>query len=161
LFSCGLLLRADETAGQVCLMDQDFTLQHVLHSIKVALAAVPVAAAPALQGFLRTYGRGMRPPATGVDDAQADAVTRLPPLVALYAGDPRLMDLTAAVTRVTQDSAAAVAWACAAAAVLGRLVMGQGAAAAVEATMQELRQTEGGEAGAVSVRGGMGMDQQG
>jgi hypothetical protein len=55
------------------------------------------------------------------------------------------MDLTAAVTRVTQDTADAVAWACAAAAVLERLVMGQGAAAAVEATVQELRQASGGQ----------------
>lgn len=97
------------------------------------------------------YGRGLRPPATGADDAQADGITRLAPLVALFAGDSRLMSLTAAVTRVTQDTPAAVAWACAAAAVLERLVLqgGQeGAAAAVEATAQELRQHGGGGGGA-------------
>lgn len=94
----------------------------------------------ALQAFLRTYGRGMRPPTTGADDAQADCIARLAPLVALFAGDERLMQLTAAVTRVTQDTAPAVAWACAGAAVLERLVGGEGAAAAVRATVEELQQ---------------------
>lgn len=93
-----------------------------------------------LQAFLRTYGRGLQPPATGADDAQADCIARLAPLVALYAGDERLMQLTAAVTRVTQDTAAAVAWACAGAAVLERLMGGEGAAAAVRATVEELQQ---------------------
>jgi ADP-ribosylglycohydrolase len=93
-----------------------------------------------LQAFLRTYGRGLRTPATGADDAQADAIARVAPLVALFAGDPRLMQLTAAVTRVTQDTPTAVAWACAAAAVLERLLLGQGAAAAVQETAQELKQ---------------------
>lgn len=91
------------------------------------------------QAFLRTYGRGMRPPATGADDAQADAIARLAPLVALFAGDARLMQLAAAVTRVTQDTPSAVAWACAGAAVLERLLLGAGAAAAVRETVQELR----------------------
>lgn len=91
------------------------------------------------QAFLRTYGRGMRPPATGADDAQADAIARLAPLVAVFAGDARLMQLTAAVTRVTQDTPAAVAWACAGAAVLERLLLGAGAAAAVRETVQKLR----------------------
>lgn len=92
------------------------------------------------QAFLRTYGRGIRPPATGADDAQADAIARLAPLVALFAGDARLMQLTAAVTRVTQDTPTAVAWACAGAGVLERLLLGVGAAAAVQATVHELRQ---------------------
>jgi ADP-ribosylglycohydrolase len=84
----------------------------------------------------------MRPPATGADDAQADCVARLAPLLALYAGDPRLMQLVAAVTRVTQASSTAVAWAVAAAAVLERLMQGQGAAAAVRETADELRRLQ-------------------
>lgn len=65
----------------------------------------------------------------------------------MYAGDPRLMQLTAAVTRVTQDTATAVAWACAGAAVLERVLLGQGAAAAVQETVQELRQERSGKQG--------------
>jgi ADP-ribosylglycohydrolase len=87
----------------------------------------------------------MRPPATGADDAQADAITRVAPLVSMFAGDARLMQLTAAVTRVTQDTATAVAWACAGAAVLERVLMGQRAAAAVRETAQELRQDRAGK----------------
>jgi hypothetical protein len=63
----------------------------------------------------------------------------------MFAGDARLMQLTAAVTRVTQDTAPAVAWACAGAAVLERVLLGQGAAAAVKETMQELRQEGAGK----------------
>jgi hypothetical protein len=95
---------------------------------------------PATQAFLRTYGRGLRPPATGADDAQADCIARLVPLVSMFAGDPRLMEFTAAATRVTQDTVTAVAWACAGAAVLERLLLGRGAAAAVRETVQELQQ---------------------
>jgi hypothetical protein len=58
----------------------------------------------------------------------------------MFAGDPRLMEFTAAATRVTQDTVTAVAWACAGAAVLERLLLGQGAAAAVRETVQELQQ---------------------
>jgi hypothetical protein len=39
------------------------------------------------QGFLRNYSRGMAPPATGAEDAQADCVARLAPLVAAFAGE--------------------------------------------------------------------------
>jgi hypothetical protein len=49
------------------------------------------------------------------------------------------MHLVEAVTRTTQNTGEAVAWAAAGAAVLERLLMGQGAAAAVEATVQELQ----------------------
>lgn len=94
-----------------------------------------------VQAFLRTYSRGLQPPDTGTDDAQADCITRVAPLVALYADDPRLMHLTAAVTRVTQHAPLAVTWACAAAAVLEQLVLGSAlsVAAAVEHTVQGLR----------------------
>jgi ADP-ribosylglycohydrolase len=49
------------------------------------------------------------------------------------------MHLVESVTRTTQNTPEAVAWAAAGAAVLERLLMGQGAAAAVEATIQELQ----------------------
>jgi ADP-ribosylglycohydrolase len=114
------------------------------------------------QAFLRTYGRGLRPPATGADDAQADCIARLAPLVAAYAGDDRLMQLVSAATRVTQGAPTAVAWACAAAAVLERLLQGATAAAAVADTVQELRQQHELQQGGWSsgVRAGM-MQQQG
>jgi len=38
------------------------------------------------QGFLRNHSRGAVPPATGAEDAQADCVARLAPIVAAFAG---------------------------------------------------------------------------
>lgn len=93
---------------------------------------------------MRNFMRGLQPPATGADDQQADCVARLAPLVSMFAADERLMSLVEAATRTTQNTAAAVAWACAGAAVLERLLQGQGPTAAVEETVQELKQQEGG-----------------
>jgi ADP-ribosylglycohydrolase len=66
--------------------------------------------------------------------------------VAIYAGDERLISLVEAATRTTQNTDAAAAWACAGAAVLERLLMGQSAEQAVAETVQELQrqQQEGG-----------------
>eukprot|EP00775_Hariotina_reticulata_P011315 gene11315-11465_t len=90
--------------------------------------------------FLRNYSRGLKPPATGAEDQQADTVARLAPIVAAFNGDPRLLQLVEAVTRVTQNTAAAVAWACTGAAVLERVMLeGRGVTQAVRATLQELR----------------------
>lgn len=80
---------------------------------------------------------------SGAADAQANCVARLAPLVALFAGHPRLMTYVEYATRVTQNSDAAVAWGCAGAAVLERLVLGHSAAAAVAATIDELEAPEG------------------
>jgi hypothetical protein len=38
------------------------------------------------QGFLRNWSRGQRPPQSGAEDAQADCVARLAPLVAAFGG---------------------------------------------------------------------------
>jgi hypothetical protein len=38
------------------------------------------------KGFLRNYGRGAVPPATGAPDAQANCIARLAPLVAAFGG---------------------------------------------------------------------------
>lgn len=93
-------------------------------------------------GFLRNHSRGQTPPASGAEDAQADCVARLAPLVAAFAGHPRLMRLVAAATRTTQNTDDAEAWACAGAAVLERLLLGDESATladAVAETVQELR----------------------
>ena len=47
------------------------------------------------KSFLRRYASGLLPPATGSPDDQANAFTRLPPLVALLAGAARQDLLTA------------------------------------------------------------------
>ncbi len=46
-------------------------------------------ARPCLQGFLRNYARGMPPPLSGADDAQANAIARLAPLVAAFSSPHR------------------------------------------------------------------------
>lgn len=112
----------------------------------VVLPAV-FSAAPALprtQAFLRNRARGLQPPATGAEDQQADCVARLAPLIAMYAGDERLMRLVEAATRTTQNTDAAAAWGCAGAAVLERLLLGQAAEQAVRETVQELQQQQNG-----------------
>lgn len=95
-----------------------------------------------MQAFLRNFARGLQPPATGADDEQADCVARLAPLVAMYAGDQRLMSIVVIATRTTQNTAGAVGWACAGAAVLERLMFGQGPAAAVQQTVDELQEQQ-------------------
>ncbi|WIA13004.1 hypothetical protein OEZ85_006614 [Tetradesmus obliquus] len=94
--------------------------------------------------FLRNRARGLQPPATGAEDQQADCVARLAPLIAMYAGDERLMRLVEAATRTTQNTDAAAAWGCAGAAVLERLLLGQAAEQAVRETVQELQQQQNG-----------------
>ncbi|KAF6260730.1 ADP-ribosylation/Crystallin J1 [Scenedesmus sp. NREL 46B-D3] len=94
--------------------------------------------------FLRNRARGLQPPRTGAEDQQADCVARLAPLVAMYAGDERLMSLVEAATRTTQNTDAAAAWGCAGAAVLERLLLGQPAGQAVKETVQELKQQQQG-----------------
>lgn len=65
----------------------------------------------------------MLPPNTGAADAQANCVARLAPLAAAFAGDAQLMVAVECATRVTQNSDAAVAWACTGAAVLEALLL--------------------------------------
>lgn len=98
-----------------------------------------------MQAFLRNFSRGLQPPVSGAEDQQADCVARLAPLVSMFAGDDRLMQLVEAATRTTQNTAGAVGWACAGAAVLERLLMGQTAAGAVQETIEEMQQEQDGE----------------
>jgi hypothetical protein len=81
---------------------------------------------------------GMQPPASGADDFQANCVARLAPLVAAFAGNPRLMELVEMATRVTQNTDAAVAWACSGAAVLEGIILGKSALQSVKDTKREL-----------------------
>jgi ADP-ribosylglycohydrolase len=76
------------------------------------------------RGFMRRARAGALPPATGVDDDQANAYARLPPLVAALAGDAALLPAVRAAVRVTQRSPLAVACACAAARLLDALICG-------------------------------------
>lgn len=53
------------------------------------------------KAFLRRYAAGALPPLTGAADDQANAFTRLPPLVALFAGGGRAR-LLGAVERMVR-----------------------------------------------------------
>ncbi|KAG2442291.1 hypothetical protein HXX76_002377 [Chlamydomonas incerta] len=108
------------------------------------------------KGFLRNYARAMPPPLSGANDAQANAIARLAPLVAAFAvgdhaptdgGDGEqpagLLKATELATRVTQNTDAAVAWACAGARVLELLLGGSRAEAAVREVVADLRSPQG------------------
>ncbi|KXZ44235.1 hypothetical protein GPECTOR_70g465 [Gonium pectorale] len=134
------------------------------------------------KGFLRNYGRAMPPPLSGANDAQANCIARLAPLVAAFGSpstaDPsrgatasgsfsgpalarsassageregagteaQTSDLLCCVelaTRVTQNTDAAVAWACVGAAVLELIVLGATAEAAVREVIRDLESPEG------------------
>eukprot|EP00198_Chlamydomonas_reinhardtii_P003957 XP_001693293.1 predicted protein [Chlamydomonas reinhardtii] len=108
------------------------------------------------KGFLRNYARAMPPPLSGANDAQANAIARLAPLVAAFglgmqspgggeddeqpAGLLKCVELA---TRVTQNTAAAVAWACAGARVLELVLGGWRAEAAVREVVADLRSPQG------------------
>lgn len=92
------------------------------------------------KGFLRRWATGATPPATGAEDYQINCVVRLPAVVAAFGGVPcgggqdgggggggggALSPLQAAVphaTRVTQNTAKAVAWAMLGAEVLQQVI---------------------------------------
>ena len=76
------------------------------------------------RGFLRNVQAGAAWPLCGTDDSQANCVCRLPPLVALFAGDAALIPCVADMIRVTQNNNTAVAWGCAAARVLEAIILG-------------------------------------
>ncbi|GLC50861.1 hypothetical protein PLESTB_000440000 [Pleodorina starrii] len=62
------------------------------------------------KGFLRNYGRGFPPPLTGANDAQANCIARLAPLVAAFGASPASPSSSsarAAVASSTVDSAPA------------------------------------------------------
>ena len=82
------------------------------------------------RGFLRVTRAGALPPATGVDDDQANAYARLPPLVGSLAGDPAMLPAVRAMVRTTQRSAAAISCALVAARLLEFLILGSAATVA-------------------------------
>ena len=73
------------------------------------------------KGTLRNLALGLLPP--GANDAQANCIARLAPLVAMYCGDPRLPLMVEISTRCTQNTDAACAWGLAGARVLERLML--------------------------------------
>jgi hypothetical protein len=91
------------------------------------------------KGFVLAVRTGAAWPGCGVDDAQANCVARLPPMVAAFAGDAALLPAVANMIRVTQNSDAAVAWGTAAARVLEKVILGETPAAAVSATIAALQ----------------------
>jgi len=89
-----------------------------------------------IKGFLANFvTKGLPPLASGSDDEQVDGCCKVPPLVALYAGDPLLLPTVERVIRVTQNTDTAVAFACGLARVLESLVLGR-AASVAEACLQ-------------------------
>jgi hypothetical protein len=84
-------------------------------------------------------------PHTGCEDGQANAVSRLPPLLAALAGDERLLPCVAEMVAVTQSDAPARAAALAAARVLEACILGSAAtpADAVAAVADQLADMAG------------------
>jgi ADP-ribosylglycohydrolase len=91
------------------------------------------------KGFVRAVRGGAAWPSCGVDDAQANCIVRLPPLVAAFAGDAQLLPVVADMIRVTQASDTAVAWGTAAARVLEKVILGAAPPDAVRAVIADLQ----------------------
>jgi len=84
-----------------------------------------------IKGFLTNYvDKNLGPGKSGSDDKQVDGCCKVPPLVALYAGDAALLPTVERAVRVTQDTDEAVAYACAFARILESLVTGAAATVA-------------------------------
>ncbi|HDZ38658.1 MAG TPA: ADP-ribosylglycohydrolase family protein [Marinobacter sp.] len=81
-------------------------------------------------------------PESGADDTQLPAVSKLPPLVAIYCGQPNLMEVTEAAVRVTNHNDEAVAWARCAARLLDHLFRGESLSTALEAATPEATNTK-------------------
>lgn len=78
-----------------------------------------------IKGFLTNYvTKDLGPEASGSDDGQVDGCCKVPPLVALYAGNPALLPTVDRAVRVTQNTDTAAAFACGFARVLEPLVLG-------------------------------------
>jgi hypothetical protein len=76
-------------------------------------------------------------PESGADDMQLPAVSKLPPLVAAYCGDPGVLDMAEAAVRVTNHNDDAVAWAKCAARLLNHLFLGEPMSVALDAATSE------------------------
>lgn len=73
--------------------------------------------------FLRNVKRGAPYPDCGANDGSSDCFVKVVPVVALYAGDPQLLERVAQVCRMTQNNQHAVAFACAAARILETIIL--------------------------------------
>ena len=76
-------------------------------------------------------------PASGADDMQLPAVSKLPPLVAAHSGSTNLLDVVEAAVRVTNHNDEAVAWAKCAAVLLDRLFRDEPLAKAMNSAIAE------------------------
>lgn len=76
-------------------------------------------------------------PKSGADDLQLPAVSKLPPLVALYGGQADLLEVTEAAVRVTNNNDEAVAWARCSARLLDHLFRGGPVSSALDAASLE------------------------
>lgn len=76
-------------------------------------------------------------PESGADDMQLPAVSKLPPLVACYAGQDELMAQVEAAVRATNHNDDAVAWARCAARLLEKLFLGETLRKAIDAAAPE------------------------
>ena len=110
------------------------------------------------KGFLRAVRAGAGWPGCGVPDDQANAVARLPPLVAAFAGDARLLPAVESMVRVTQDSDVAAAWGMAAARVLEAVILGATPADAVGIAIRQLRDPARAHPGAMDAQVADAMD---
>jgi ADP-ribosylglycohydrolase len=105
------------------------------------------------KGLIRSCQAGRGVPHTGVEDDQANALARLPPLVALLAGDARLLPAVEDMIRVTQSSEIAVAHGRLAARILERCLLGAPTPeAAVRQVADETSREVGGSAAEVEAR---------
>ncbi|WP_148861237.1 ADP-ribosylglycohydrolase family protein [Marinobacter fonticola] len=75
--------------------------------------------------------------ASGADDMQLPAVSKLPPLVACYAGQNNLLEQVEAAVRVTNHNDEAVAWGRCAARLLESLFLGASLSEAMNTAIQE------------------------
>jgi hypothetical protein len=110
------------------------------------------------KGFLRAVRAGAGWPDCGVPDDQANAVARLPPLVAAFAGDPALLTAVERMVRVTQNSDIAVAWGTAAARVLEAVILGAQPVDAVGVAIRQLRDPARAHPGALDAQVADAMD---
>lgn len=79
-----------------------------------------------IKGFLTNYvTKGLTAAESGSDDGQIDGCCKVPPLVALYAGDPALLPTVDRAVRVTQNTDTAASFACGFARILESLVLGK------------------------------------
>eukprot|EP00746_Dinoflagellata_sp_MGD_P028917 gnl/MRDRNA2_/MRDRNA2_168426_c0_seq1.p1 gnl/MRDRNA2_/MRDRNA2_168426_c0~~gnl/MRDRNA2_/MRDRNA2_168426_c0_seq1.p1 ORF type:complete len:450 (+),score=80.43 gnl/MRDRNA2_/MRDRNA2_168426_c0_seq1:74-1351(+) len=93
--------------------------------------------------FLKNVQRGVPYPDCGANDGSSDCFVKVVPVVALYAGDPQLLDRVAEVCRMTQNNRHAVAFACAAARILESIILdGVCGAEAVSLAVGDMKQSQ-------------------